>query len=519
MTTYAPAVPAGLHPADPADPADPAPARRTTGRRLRITAWATAGFLALQLGWMLSVVPYFGIDEFDHALRASSVAEGHWQATHHLPPKGYGRGDLIRVREDVAHEVQPSCSQRHYTGLYNCYPAADAPGDDVVISSGAARYNPTFYWVEGTLAKPFHGDAAIYAMRGAAAVLCALMFALAVWIFTGLSRTVWPTTAALVAALPTTLYSTSLAAPNGLNMVAGLAVWASLFAIPEERTRRSGYLGLAVSSAVLLNTHTLGILWMTLIMVTFAILTGLRGLLRTLVPRGRLEWAALGLALGAVAFDAFWLLTSGVNDPGQERSSFGGQPWSFVASGAILWPLQAIGAFPMRDESAPLALYAVALTVLAVVLVLAVRRIRLRSRPSAALLFVATTSFLVPAYLTAATFHQIGAAWQGRYQMPFTVGLVVVLAMILDRSPHAFRFALPTATAGVFALALAQVLGQRQVVEQARKLHDLTYATGWSAPSTALLVALGLLAGLCWALAVRTSAGLAASRATAPEPG
>ncbi|MFL6106655.1 MAG: DUF2142 domain-containing protein [Marmoricola sp.] len=472
--------------------------------------------MALQLAWILAVIPYFGIDEFDHAFRASSVADGHWHATHRLPPEGTGRGDLIRVREDVARSAEPACNYRPYTGLYNCYPKSNPSGKEVVISSGAARYNPTFYWVVGSIAKPFHGNAALYAMRIASAMLCTLVFVLAVWLLTGLSRSIWPTTAGLLAALPTTVYSSTVAAPNGLNMMAGLAVWASLLALREEPIRRAGYVGLAVSSAVLLNTHTLGTVWFGLILVTVALLTGPRQLVRTLVPRGRTEIVALVMALAAAAFDIWWILTSGVNDPGQERSTFHGAPWSFIAQGLVLWPFQAMGAFPMRNDNAPLALYATATVALVLVSALAIQRIRLRSRTTAALLFVAGTSFLVPAYLTAATFHQIGAAWQGRYQVPFSIGLIVMIGSILDRSARPVRFGLMTASLAVAAMAMIQPIGQLNVVGDERGYDSLVAATGWSAPSAVLLLSIGLLAAVCWVASVRSSRGLESAEG---EPG
>lgn len=488
-------------------------ARRFMTTRARVTAWATLGFVTLQLAWIISVIPYYGIDEFDHALRASSVADGHWHATHHLPPEGTGRGDLIRVRGDVATTAEPACNSRPYTGLYNCYPQTNPPGNEVIISSGAARYNPAFYWFVGSVAKPFHGNAALFAMRVATATLCALVFALAIWLMAGTSRSIWPVTTGLLAALPTTVYSTAVAAPNGLNIIAGLAVWASLMALSNVATRRGGYLGLAVSSAVLLNTHTLGLVWFALILVSFALLAGAREIIRSILPRGRTEVLVLLLALSAAAFDVWWVLTSGVNDPGQERTVFDGAPWSFIARGLVLWPLQAVGAFPMRNDSAPVGLYAIAFAALGLVSVLAIGPLRLRSRTTAALAFVVVASFLVPACLTAATFHEIGAAWQGRYQMPFTVGLIIITGSILDRSPRLIRFATLNATIAVAAMALAQAVGQLKVVREERRIDSLVVATDWTAPGPLLLLTLSLLAAGCWIMAVRTSRGLAPSAA------
>ena len=68
-----------------------------------------AGVLLVQLAWILTVPPFRGIDEFDHAYRAAAVAHGQW-----LP--------------------RASASVRGH-------------GEYVEVASGAARYNPVFYWL------------------------------------------------------------------------------------------------------------------------------------------------------------------------------------------------------------------------------------------------------------------------------------------------------------------------------------------------------------------------------------
>jgi hypothetical protein len=46
--------------------------------------------------------------------------------------------------------------------------------------------------------------------------------------------------------------------------------------------------------------------------------------------------------------------------------------------------------------------------------------------------FVALVSALIPVVLTMATYHRIGLFWQGRYALPFVVGISLMLGYALD---------------------------------------------------------------------------------------
>ncbi len=482
----------------------------TRSQRWRTTVLAGVGFLLLQLGWIFSIAPAFGIDEFDHVLRASSVAGGHWQAGGDEIPTGMGRGDLAPARADVAEATSAACKERTYTGYYNCVPKATLDGGEVLIAIGAARYNPTFYAVVGTAAKPFSGTAAIVAMRVATALLACAFFMLTVWLTVAGARTVWPLLVVLAAALPTTVYSTSVVSPNGLQLVGGLAAWVAVLTLvrgPRGAQSRTWAYGLAaLSAAVLANTHTLGLLWVALIATAVALLHGLGSTARALLPRNPTERAFALFAAGAATFELVWLLTSGANDPSQEGTTFEESPLPSVLSGLVLWPLQAIGAVPMRDQPVPLIVYAVVVVILGYLMVTALRRARLRSRAVLTLAAVAMASWAVPAALTVHAFDQIGPAWQGRYGMPFTVGLLVIAGGLIDSSGRRPHRTDAVAAISVVGLVLAQVISQLAVVLTYRTNLDLVAGTRWEPPAPALLVALALVAVGCWIAAVRASA-------------
>lgn len=473
--------------------------------RWRVPLLVGAGLLLLQVGWILSLAPYWGIDEFDHAYRASSVAAGHWQPGDDPITGSRGRGDLIPVRADVAANAHGACDGRPYTGELNCRPLTGLGGDEVLIASAAARYNPTYYAAVGTVARPFHGAAYLYALRLASAALCALLLVLTLRVALAGAATQWPLLATLTALLPTTVYSTAVAAPNGVEMIAGLGTWVALQVVaggPVGAQRRAPAYGLlALNAAVLAETHTLGPVWLALILAVTAVRYGPVRVIKALWPRRRTE-AVLALATAAaVAFQVVWVAASGVNNPTLEKSAFTGDPWTFVAQGLVLWPLQAIGAFPMRNDRAPLAVYAMVLLVLVLLVGGALRRVRLRSRQGAAMLLVGILSFAVPSYLTVRTFHQLGAAWQGRYASPFAVGLLVLAGLALDRRGRFSARARSGAAAAAGVLVLAQLLGQWSMLDGQTRVPAVVAATHWSPPSPAVLVLLALGAAACWCAA------------------
>jgi hypothetical protein len=489
----------------------------TASRRFRITALAVAGLAALQLAWIVVMVPYFGIDEFDHGLRASSVAAGHWQAGRGSVPSSRGRGDLIVVRADVAAAVGPGCASRPYTGPWNCRPVRTADPGHVLIASAASRYNPSYYALVGTVALPWHGNANLIALRVMTAVLSALFFGLAVWLVLGFARTPWPMAALVLTVLPTTVYSSAVAAPNGVEIFAGIALWACLIALfegPTRRERTTAYAGASISAIALANTHTLGLMWCGLIGAVVILTYGPRHAARTLRPRRRSEaFALIALAAGA-AFELVWVVTTGVNNPENPANSITVSPWPSIVQGLILWPLQTIGAIPLRDNAAPtltLALFAAALLAL---LVGAVRRAGLSAHLIRGSLVILALSYLVPAFLTFREFRQTGPIWQGRYAAPFLAGAFLLAGLALDRAPAIRpRSVAVLLASGALALSTAHVVALISMTRTQARLTTLVAATGWTQPSVLLLVGCATVSGACWWTAVRSTAA-----PVVPEP-
>lgn len=475
--------------------------RRSTPARL--TAWAAVGFFSFGFAWIVGLAPFTGIDEFDHGYRAVSVAAGHWRAGGPTAPPELARGDLIRVRGDVVKAASAACNRLPYTRAYNCRAYQDPPGNEVVVASSAGRYNPVYYWIVGTAAKPFRGDAALSALRLAGLLMCTALFAAAVRASLIGARTIWPMTAVLVAGLPTTVYSAALSAPNGTEMLAGLAVWSTLLALTTRRERPGWlYASGAVAAALLISLHTLGLFWLGLILVAIALLSGVRRTLGALRPRSALDLGAAVLVAAVSVFEVAWVVLARTNAVPSKTVAMLHSVWSLLPREMMLWPLQAIGAYPFRDEPAPLPVYGLVIALVLGILLAARPALRTERRLRRCLGFVVLCSFAIPAAATVLTYDRLGMTWQGRYGMPFTFGFFLLVGLALDRRPPPRH--VPT---GVFVLfsgcwALAQALGPISVSLRQRHNVGLVNASGWNPPSLLLLAALAAVGGLCYLVAL-----------------
>ena len=107
-----------------------------------------------------------------------------------------------------------------------------------MIASSAARYHPAYYWIIGTVGKPWLGADAVLAMRIGSTLMCALVLAAAVTITATFALTAWPHVGLLTAITPVVLYSNGMAAPNGLELASAALVWVSLLAIAQAKDAR-----------------------------------------------------------------------------------------------------------------------------------------------------------------------------------------------------------------------------------------------------------------------------------------
>lgn len=412
-------------------------------------ALTLVGVLLLQAAWILAVVPFRGADEHEHAFKAAAVAHGDFARHHEPSPTGWG--EYVEVPEELAVAAAPVCAKRPRNGPDCLRRDAERSGFTQVQSS-AARYNPAYYAVVGTVARPFSGLTALYVMRTVTAVFCAVLAAIAVTVLLGAARTRAPAIACLIVLAPVFTYATAIVAPNGPEMAAALLLWCCLLRLGLDDPEPGGTVppharGLVALSAfaavVLVTLRTLGPLWCAIIVVVCA-LVARPGRVRSLLRSAATRWSIVVVA-AATAAALGWTLTASTNSLGADPK-LPGSAWDYAGQLATRWLRQSVGTFPSRNEFAPPIMY---LLFGATALVVFVGFLRLTHRR---LLIVWVLLVLViaaiPITFTVLTWRDAGEVWQGRYGYPILIGLALLGALAWEHAARPLEPHDRTATAG-----------------------------------------------------------------------
>jgi hypothetical protein len=195
--------------------------------------------------------------------------------------------------------------------------------------------------------------------------------------------------------------------------------------------------------------------------------------------------------------------------------------WQVIASHAdgvqpdqdrVLWVLafnlpaytmQMVGAFPFRDQPAPLGVYPLAFFVICLLVFAAWRR-GAPERAARAVLWIVVVALGVPVALSLWFMPSLGAFWQGRYELPFVIGILPLCGLLLDKAGFAPHEGPKLVALSAVFLAVVQIVSVVHVerMEQARAVSAAD--PHWADPGPwaigAAMLAACLLAGLMFRL-------------------
>ncbi|MGH3648347.1 MAG: DUF2142 domain-containing protein, partial [Micromonosporaceae bacterium] len=261
-------------------------------RRLRTGWWvALAAFWLIGAGWAFALPVDGTYDESQHLIRAYGAASGQLYS----PPAKAARGGGAWY--DVPRSLLPDNVECPWKGEdpsdkknASCQHAAPADRTLVLTGTTAGRYNPVYYLPVGVPMVLLPNQTGIILARLVSSLLSALLLASAVVVALRL-RSRLMLAAIVLCTTPMAANLNGSINPNGLEIAAGVLLWATLLALlrtPEEffdeRTvRRLLVLG-AVAAALLLTVRALGPVWLAGI-AGFALLVAQRGRLAALLRR------------------------------------------------------------------------------------------------------------------------------------------------------------------------------------------------------------------------------------------
>jgi hypothetical protein len=387
--------------------------------------------------WSLAVPLFASYDESAHVVHA--VALVHGQFVGHpvdRPGQVFSHLDGVDLPEYWSTaDSTVNCFITKTGQSAACDPGFSSwPRNPAEALTWVARYPPAYYAVVGIPSLALQGAPAVYAMRLVSSVLtCALLAAG----MTALRSTRFPraaSAAGLLCLTPTLLCLTGMVNPSGFEIAAGFATWAFFLPVlldPGAGNVPRRVLGGSVALGILVNARPASGVMAALIGVTLAVLVT-RKLADRL--RGPLLWGAGGVVAVAGVAAVGWTIRF------HPTSTLGGwaSPQLANPAKAVLAALrqsrqylvQQIGSF--WDTPAPLLTLAIWTVLLGAVITLAFAFGRRRARMALALGVVLLVA--VPVVSQVPTAARLGMIWQGRYLMPYSIGLpMLAIGVILSR--------------------------------------------------------------------------------------
>ncbi|MCU0311990.1 MAG: DUF2142 domain-containing protein [Acidimicrobiales bacterium] len=473
---------------------------------------AAALFALLGVVWAMSSPLMGGPDEPDQTVKAVAVARGEW------------RGEDIQRTSDyelrtswIDTVVTVPAGYADLNELNACFVfqpdtpsgCAPQPVDDQTLVDAityVGTYPPTYYVLVGWPSRFLPAPQGIWAMRLASVAASAAMVGLAAAACRRMGRSGLLGAGVLVALTPVTVHLASVINPNGFEITAAIAVWATAFVVVTGRSdpeadprspsgpRTADLARLAVAFVLLAGTRALSPAIAVGILATVALAGLHRDTLGSLARRTDARITAATMAVGAIAAGG-WVLWSKAYD------SVAGAPAVGITLGSALresWSRlphrlhEMFGYFGWLEVPAPRALLVLwtALILVLVVGALAVGTWRHRG-VLLALVALAVAIHVVPEALSASRQGFIG---QGRYALPVAVGVPILAAWIVAvRARSGQTGWRRTAVAVAVAWALGQSIGlaallRRHVVGIENDLFAFVGGTGWEPPLPPVLL-------------------------------
>jgi len=511
------------------------PGRETgaTRRTWWVAGLAFVAFFVMSASWALSSPISASPDEPAHFVKAASVVRGQLvgDATDSPPVKE------VEVPAGVAYSSDAACFAFAPDVTADCapgYPTADEADDIVEDTTSAGLYNPVYYALVGWPSLVLEGKGALFGMRLASALLCAVFFALGIAALSRLPRPLLPTIAGIAGIVPTLWFLSGSVNPNALETVVALAFAATYFVVlldESVRRPRGGFVvAMGVSGALLVHIRGLSPLWLGLIVVIGLVLVGFSRWLE-LIRTPRVIAAVAGIAV-SLALALVWAVrTNSLPSVGM----FPGQGTTFVGGVAKMlektvdFAVGMIGSLGWLDTPSPsYATYA--FLVGAAVIVLVPLLVPGPRGPRAALALALALFVLVPPVVQGSTVTESGYVWQGRYNLPLFLVLVVTAAVVV--APSAARLSPIVARRLVVLAVVAAPLGvvasqltflKRNAIGLNASWIALFRDPAWHPPGASaalwmlVIVAAGAVLLVCSALVVRLVS--AAPRPESPEQG
>ena len=323
----------------------------------------------------------------------------------------------------------------------SCQKLSD-PADDTLVEAGTpySTYNPLYYVITAWPQLIWNGEFALHAMRIMSSLAVALLIAAAFALARVTTRSAWLPIATLSTLSPMTVFLGGAYNPSSFEIATATLAWIS-FTAAFQAYRSGRSLALqrltttlaAVGLSLLIPTRLLSPVWALLILLLSIFLARIS--LREFwgfVTR-KFNLAAIGVIVISTVYSLWWAVShpavstsgAGTFEDGVDQTIRG----ALIDFGTFMWP-SAFGSLGWLDTLVSWAPYVFTATWVALVTVALVHNRSARRRYT--LLAVILLTILVPAAFEG--FFWNGDGWQGRYTLPFALGIPLLAGYVLSRA-------------------------------------------------------------------------------------
>lgn len=412
---------------------------------LLVWIWATAIFFTLGIVWSVATPTVYGPDEAAHVVRAAGVWNGTVNGTHQRifeprPEQGEdvtATGVVTNLLVPQAYDelrTLPDCYLFKPSVPANCAPPVSDNMTPTLSVTYVGTYQPTYYLLVGWPSRLFSPSTATYAMRfvsvaiGAALIGSGLLSALRA------TKNRKLVLGAALAMTPMTLFLMGTVNPSGLEITAAFATWLGFIELSKNDAppTRSTIARVTVAAALFGMSRPLSPAFVALAAVLVVMTVAPKwDDLRSLASARAIQVAA-GILVFTLAVSSAWVLKnhafdafSGVSQPGLSSLGAARQHVEMLPFRAR----QLIGRFGYADAPLPDLYVWTWLTAIGVVVSAALWKGTMRQRLGLIVVIGATMTIPLLSEITKA--KEYGFIWQGRYSLPFAIGVPILAAWII----------------------------------------------------------------------------------------
>lgn len=427
-----------------------------TSRPARGGALLAAGFFLLISAWSLAT-PIGSTDEPAHIVKAVATARLEFHGRLEpisrersgFPPQWQVPPEMSEYRVPLGYRQPLLPCFFDVTQSPACAPKLPTSWKTVWAPTYVGSFNPTYYAIVGWPSLLLTGDAGVYAMRLCSAAVSALLLGLAGFCLLRSGRGRAGILALGVGATPMALFAGAIVNPSGMEISAAILAWCAALSLltAHELSRRDVsvlLVPLTLGLVLLAEVRLLGPLWVAVIAVAALLVSTRRA--RAALLRDRRAWAAGAVVLAAIGTALWWSLTAPLELFSLQDAHHTFLPAMRMTADTIpVYLQQMVFLYGWAEAAAP-TLAMILVYACVTVLVLPALSARRYGRVLFLLLIgMAVLPMLVQGY----EMHDRGVQWQGRYQLPYAVGIPLVAA-------YATRLPKPSARWASAAVALIQ---------------------------------------------------------------